>query len=225
LDKHLAGLLNVEPPEEPPPPKEPPPPREIPPWTNKWLYIGMSGSGSLGFFALSDDVEGEVAGMPLGYGAGAHLALQVARNLAIQVEARFSQDSFEYTVAQGGKEYRSSFASGSLMLPALFKLVWRSRSALFALYGGAYMTLPLGSMDYESDVDAAGSYQFAAPVGITGGVDFGIKLGPGALFLDARYSHDMGNTSINDDDGTLAVYSRSKASLSLGYEFGLFEKK
>jgi TolB-like protein len=212
LDRQLANLLGIELPEE------------IPPWANKWLYIGIRGGGSLGFFTLSDDVAGEVGGIPLGYEAGAHLALQIARHLAIQVEALYGQDSFEYTVKDGG-EYRSSFTSRSLMLPALAKLTWRSRRFLFALYGGAYMTLPIGQMDYESDIDAAGSYQFAAPVGATGGVDFGVKLGPGALFLDARYSHDIGNTSMSDDDGTLALYSRGKASLSLGYEFGVFDKK
>jgi TolB-like protein len=225
LDRRLANLLRVEPPEELPPPQEPPPPREIPPWTNKWLYIGIRGGGSLGFFTLSDDIEGEVGPASLGLEAGAHLALQIARNLAIQVEALYGQDSFEYTVAQNGKEYKSSFTSNSLTFPALLKLTGRSSRVLFALYGGAYMTIPLGQMDYESDIDAPGSYQFAVPVGVTGGVDFGIKLGPGALFLDARYSHDLGNTSISDDGGTLSVYSRSKVSVSLGYELGLFTKK
>jgi TolB-like protein len=225
LDRRLANLLNVEPPEEVLPPKEPPPPRVIPPWTNKWLYIGLRGGGSLGLFALSDDIEGEVGGIPFGFEAGAQAGLQIARNLAIQVEALYGQDSFNYRVTQNGKEYKSSFASRSLTLPALLKVTGRSSRFLFALYGGAYLTIPLGTMNYESDIDAPGSYRFAVPVGVTGGVDFGVKLGPGALFLDARYSHDLGHTSISDDDGTLSVYSRSKASISLGYELGLFNKK
>jgi TolB-like protein len=212
LDRRLANLLGVKLPEE------------IPPWANKWLYVGIRGGGSLGFFTLSGDIEGEVGGLPFGFGAGAHLGLQITRFLAVQVEALFNQDSLEYTV-QDDKEYQSSFASRSLMLPVLGKFTWRTGRFLFALYGGAYMTIPLGAMDYESDIDAPGSYQFAVPVGVTGGADFGVKLGPGALFLDARYSHDLGNTSISDDDGTLSVYSRSKASISLGYELGLFNKK
>jgi TolB-like protein len=226
-DKHLAGLLGITLPEEETPPEEPPllreplPPMKPPSWTNKWLYIGIRGGGFLGRFTLSDEVEGEIGTVSPAYEVGGHLALQIAKNLAIQIEALYSQDSFGYAY---GKVYESSFTSRSLMLPALFKLVWRSRHILFALYGGAYMTFPIGQMDYTSNIDTGGSYQFAVPVGATGGADLGVKLGPGALFLDARYSQDIGNTNISDSEGSLAVYERSRVSVSLGYEFGLFGK-
>jgi TolB-like protein len=217
LDGQLANLLRIA------PPKEPSPFAEIPPWANKWLYIGVRGGGSLGFFTLSDDIEGEAGAIPFGFEAGAQAGLQIARFLAVQVEALLSQDSFEYTSSDWGN-YVSSFTSRSLMLPVLAKFTWRSTRFLFALYGGGHMTIPFGRMDYKSNLDESGSYQFAVPAGVTGGADFGVKLGPGVLFLDARYSRDLGNTSISDDGGTLSVYSRGKASISLGYEFGVIDK-
>jgi hypothetical protein len=211
LDRTLANLLGVKPPEE------------IPPWANKWLYAGIRGGGSLGLFTLSDDIDGTAGPAPLSFGAGAQASLQITRFLAVQVEALYARDSFEYTV-QYERSYHSSFTSSSLTLPALVKLTWRTKRFLFAGFAGPYLTIPIGAMEYESDIDEAGSYRFAVPVGISGGAGFGIKLGPGALFLDARYSRDLGNTSISDEGGTLAVYSRGKVSFSLGYEFGFIDK-
>jgi TolB-like protein len=213
LDRRLANLLGIRLAEE------------IPPWANKWLYFGIRGGGSLRLYSLSDDIEGDLGATPLSLEAGAQLSLQIVRFLAIQIEALYTRDSLEYTGdTSQGNTYQSSFASSSLLPGALVKATWRTRRFLFAAFGGAYMTIPLGQIDYKSDIDEDGSYDFSVPVGVTGGVNFGIKMGPGALFLDARYSKDLGNTSISDSGGTMAVYSRDAVSLSLGYEFGIFGK-
>jgi hypothetical protein len=170
-DRQLAGLLGIRLAEE------------IPPWADKWLYIGIRGGGSLRFYALSEDVDGETGAASFTYEVGAQLSLQIVRFLAFQLEALYTQDSFEYITED---TYNSSFKSSSLMLPALAKVTFRTKRFLFAAFGGAYMTIPLGQMEFESDIDDPGSYDFAVPVGLTGGVNFGVKLGPGALFLDAR---------------------------------------
>jgi TolB-like protein len=201
------------------------PPREILSWANKWLYFGIRGSYSLRMYELSDSVEGIGDDAPPSFEVGAQLSLQLTRVLALQVEALYTHDYFQYDYDYGTLiDHGGSFAADSLMLPALIKLAWRSPHILFALFGGAYMTIPMGSMEYNS-IGFGDYYEFSVPVGITGGLNFGVKLGPGALFLDARYSRDMGNTSISDDYGTLAVYSRSMVSFSLGYEFGLINRK
>jgi hypothetical protein len=199
-------------------------------WKNKWVYFGIRGGGSMRRYTLSEDLAG-TADIGITYEAGALVGFQVSRFLAIQAEAVFTGDKVVYgsdddtlqTYVED--EYTASFNSMSLMIPVLAKVTFRPGIFLLAVYGGAYYTLPLGDMQFESDDDGKSSYKFSVPIGVVGGLDLGIKLGPGALFLDARYAADLGNTSISDGKGNLAVYSRQMLSFSLGYEIGIINRK
>ncbi|MDR0635805.1 MAG: hypothetical protein LBF87_01845, partial [Treponema sp.] len=88
-------------------------------------------------------------------------------------------------------------------------------------FGGGYFSLPLGKLKVGDD----GSFDASIPLGVVGGVNLGFKIGPGALFLDARYAMELGKTSISDGKGNLAIYSRAMASFTLGYEIGIITRK
>jgi hypothetical protein len=60
------------------------------------------------------------------------------------------------------------------------------------------------------------------PLGLTAGLNVGVRLGPGNLFFDLRYSFDFGETRRVDEEFS---YVRSMLSLSVGYSFKLNEKK
>jgi TolB-like protein len=191
-------------------------------WKRNWLFVGARGGASMRLYTLSADVKGDVEPNSIAIEAGAQVGLQITNFLAFQVEALFTTDKLSYS-GEGFKE--ASFQYSSLMFPALLKLTFRPATFLVAAFGGVYITMPLGDMQFESDVDESAAYTPSVPLGYLGGVNIGIKLGPGVLFLDARYAAELGGTSINDGKGDLNVFSRGMISLSLGYELGLINKK
>jgi TolB-like protein len=214
LDRRFATLLGVE-------IQEIQVEKELPSWSNKWLYFGTRGGASLRFYTLSGDIKGDVEPNSITYEAGVHLGLQITRFLAVQVEALYTADKVSYS----GEGYEASFESQSLVFPALVKLTFRPGNFLFAVFGGGYYSLPLDKLKASSDVDEAASFDMSIPIGVVGGLNLGLKMGPGALFLDARYGMELGNTSIKDDKGNLAIYSRTMASVTLGYEIGIITRK
>ena len=220
MDRRFANLLGVEfaaAAEPTATPEKVAPEKAAPSWANNWLYFGVKGGASLRFFTLSDDVKGDVEPNNITYEAGVHLSLQFTKFLALQVEALYTADKVSYS----GAGYKASFESQSLMFPALLKLTFRPGSFLFALFGGGYFSLPLGKLKAGDD----GSFDASIPLGVVGGVNLGFKIGPGALFIDARYAKELGNTSISDGKGNLAIYSRAMASFTLGYEIGIITRK
>jgi hypothetical protein len=69
------------------------------------------------------------------------------------------------------------------------------------------------------------SYNYTTPMGFIAGGNIGVKLGPGTLFLDIRYAGDFEDIAIYGDWGSRAVYKRSLIFYSLGYEFGIGNRK
>jgi hypothetical protein len=116
------------------------------------------------------------------------------------------------------------------MIPLILKgTFWFGRFLVEPL-AGLYVTLPLSRMTtsiegIEGDspyTPGKSGYTYSVPLGFTAGADFGIHLGPGTLFLDARYSADFGNTVNADTDDM--VYRRSMVSITAGYRFGLLKR-
>jgi hypothetical protein len=171
--------------------------------------------------------------------------------LSLQVDAIFTKDMVRYDGEQtywyvkdgeqksSSKSYKASFESWSLEIPILLKLLVMpqelniaGRQMFIAPFGGIYITIPLAPltdpMKYTSNMytyDKNVTFDYSTPIGWIAGTNVGIRLGPGDIFIDIRFSQDIGNTSIEDDtDQWLQIYRRSKASFSLGYEFGLGHK-
>jgi hypothetical protein len=62
-------------------------------------------------------------------------------------------------------------------------------------------------------------------LGWTLGGSAGMKLGPGALFVDLRYMADFEGTRIQRKGSIIEAYSRGMMAFSLGYEIGLMNIK
>jgi hypothetical protein len=144
------------------------------------------------------------------------------------------------------KLFEDTFESMSLTLPIMVKGTFWFDRFLVAPMAGLYLTLPLGKMNgpvMVPKLDDAGNavtnddgeelfepkdadtpFKYSVPLGFTAGATLGMRLGPGNLFLDARYSIDFGKTVLKLEQET-TVYRRSSLSVSLGYEFGLLKKK
>jgi hypothetical protein len=201
-------------------------------WKRKWLYFGVRGGFAYRDYKMSeDDFDPEIikaeAGLP--YEFAAHIALQFAPVLALQVEGIYTYDTVDYSGITGpvggvSQNFKASFDSASVMIPVLLKLQGRPDIFKLSIFAGGYYVYRRGKMTYEIDGRKT-EYDYEVPFGFLAGLDFGFKMGPGVLFLDARFAMDAGKTSIKDLTGnSFALYQRMMGSFTVGYELGLFEK-
>jgi hypothetical protein len=124
---------------------------------------------------------------------------------------------------------------------------------MLAPYGGAYFYLPLSEAQSRSnrikdnidktkygeepdpalyrEQDTLRVSVDGVPLGMTFGFYTGIRMGPGALVIDLRYSRDFGTLVFKDQDGKNTLngqyiaIDRNKFTLMVGYEIGLFKHK
>jgi hypothetical protein len=139
----------------------------------------------------------------------------------------------------------------SLTFPLMLKVEFHYGPLMLAPYGGAYFYLPLGDAQSRSnrikenidtsrhgeepdpalyrEQDALRVSVDGVPLGMTFGFYTGIKMGPGALVIDLRYSRDFSTLTFKDQDGKDTLngqyigIDRNKFTLMVGYEIGLFK--
>jgi hypothetical protein len=214
-------------------------------WKYKRLYLGLRGGLSSRFYK-TPWVDPYVANdtQRFTFEAGMQIAVSLADFFDIQAELLFTRDTVPFRgfdhqydpVTDGTNlvEFSETFESLSLMIPLLLKFSFKPGPFLVAPFGGAYFTLPLGKMNGSGGAPAfdtipaskRGAYDASLnlPVGFTVGFSFGVKLGPGLLFTDIRYSQDIGATNIDASNGVRS-YNRNMASFTLGYLIGFIDRK
>jgi TolB-like protein len=202
-----------------------PRPRRAPTWRDKWLWLGGIAGYSLPTYSLFDSTGDPSIGnrdfdfVPTFYGG--YLSFQPLSFLALQVEADYISD---YFTVDYGSDFRITYESESLMIPALLKLTLRPGIFLLQGYGGAYYNLPLGKLSY-STASSNGKFEVLPSLGWIAGGSIGIWIGLGVLYFDARVGDSFGHTKISDGQQTIDVYKRFLTSYSIGLEFGLFNKR
>jgi hypothetical protein len=209
-------------------------------WKSRWIYLGLRGGISPRLYAFEGDLLTEL-------GFTWETALQAEfqflrfpwgqRNvfLALQGEGILTMDKFSLPDADGNISEKAFF---SLMAPLLLKVNYRPGPFALSLYGGVYYIwyLPVNDSGEEAIQPALreginpGFPDFFDSLGIldslgySAGFKFGVKVGKrGTIFLDLRYSSDIGITEIGGPSPV--SYRRHVPSLSLGYELGLFNRK
>jgi TolB-like protein len=195
------------------------------------FYLGLRAGLSAQFYDLNPEFWDGRIDEEESYGSmelSAQMSLQLANFFALQVETVFfAADSYfvipNYAPLSSSSSTYSvntiTLSYSAMMLPVLGKFTFRPGSFLLAVFGGIYFTIPFTAMT----LDVSGteySYEFTPPMGLIVGGNAGIKLGPGTLFLDLRLSGDFTDTELTGDFGSRAVYRRTLAIVSLGYEFG-----
>jgi hypothetical protein len=108
----------------------------------------------------------------------------------------------------------------SLLIPLLIRAGASLGPVQLTGIVGPYYTLALGDMKLTSSSSmGGGSAQepWVGSFGAMGGAIVGFRLGPGALFADARYAYDFAESKTKEDkDG---VYQKSAIQFGLGYAF------
>jgi hypothetical protein len=199
-------------------------------WKNKWLYFGplLGGSGRL---YQSEDNGPNTMG--ISYDFGLRLEFQFVTfipqtgffSFSLLTGAGFTFDQTDYQKnitnidpITGLIDPVDPFVPTtkndslqSLHLPLALKFNFKPGKLTMSLYGGGYFILPLTETEYSP-----------LPLGIMGGLNFGGKAGPGILYLDAFYGLDLGKKIIESPD---ISYTRSMFTFSVGYAFGLLDRK
>jgi TolB-like protein len=209
-DRVLTGLL-----------KEGGPPTSPDDWKNKRFYVGARAGLSPGFY---DSVGGLFPSATslnggLSFNAALYGAVYVISLFEVQVEAFISADSFD---VQKNSTYKS-VAYTSLDIPLLAKLVWRPAIFMLQGYIGAYMSLPLGQVTIKHSNGTLSADYGVIPGFVVGGGG-GVKLGPGVVLGDIRYSGDFSALTATISGSSREISLRGKLAFSLGYEIGLMQK-
>ncbi|MDR1617930.1 MAG: hypothetical protein LBS06_02635 [Treponema sp.] len=202
----------------PPAPSPPARPRNDNP--DYWLYLGLRGGGSWRPYAEGGESFFEGAGLAdqaFTWEGAFQASVRLLPFLALQGEAVFTQDRiFSRDV---------EISSYSMMFPLLVRFIIRKNNVTFSPLGGVYYILPVGDMEFSSSgVSVFSSWNHPLPLGYTLGLSAGIKLGPGDLFFDLRYSGDLSAAEIDNVAGS-KLYTRNMVSFTLGYEFGFINRK
>jgi hypothetical protein len=186
-------------------------------WKHKWFYPGIRAGVSFCDYTLNAPGSNARADMYTTFTVSALLEVQLFQFLALQTEAVFSED----TVAISGTPTGDiSLQAYTLTVPALLKFTWRPKTFYLATFAGPGFVLPLGQLNMTTR-GASGSYDFSSTIGLTAGVNIGLKAGSGGiLFLDARYHRDFDFVRFDNS----AQYRRNTLSFSLGYQHGMIDK-
>jgi hypothetical protein len=188
-----------------------------------WFSAGVRAGVSLHFWALSNDITGDVDNPAIGFEPAVQGTLHFNDYIAVQAEVALSRDRVSYSGNDPEEgPFSASFESWSLQIPLLARFTYSNPDKIgkFVLGGfaGININIPLGDMKLNSDLYGDSSYRFSIPPNYVVGINPGMRLGPGLLFLDIRFYGDFLKTAIHDNSGTLALYSRNTVSFSLGYE-------
>ncbi|MDR1899475.1 MAG: hypothetical protein LBQ55_05660 [Treponema sp.] len=197
---------------------------------NRRLYLGLRAGVSAGPYSLTGGGGYASAAQDYAYEAAFLAAWRPLAWLSVQAEAVFAMDAFTLrsakTAGAAYLAYTDRMRAMSLMVPLLVKFPLRHNSLLFSPYAGACYILPLGDMTRETNnPEGAGGgapWTMSPPLGVVAGLELGFRLGGGLAFTDLRYNAGLGSAKM---DGDPLAYTRSRFTLSLGYQFALFGRK
>jgi hypothetical protein len=194
-------------------------------WKNKWLYLGGQIGASPGLYVPDGNGPWSLGvGFNVGFRAEAQFltfsiketfaSLSVRLGMDFNLEKATYRDlSWNASADQHVEYIPIGFSSSCLTLPLVLRANFKPGKFIISPYGGAYFILPLGTSTYD------------LPLGYTLGLNAGRKAGPGLLYLDLQFSSDIGTATIPATDALPAInYHRRTLAVTVGYEFGLFDR-
>jgi len=188
---------------------------------DKWLYVSLRGGPAIKLLAKPnrDAINSNYPEIDKAdrFGKNWNIAVSAAwmlpdtalftSPLGVQAEGIFVMDLSE------------DFKEMSFIFPLMLRYhAFRKGTAAITVLGGAYMGLPL-----SGDI----LYYSKKLWGITAGVNFGNKVGPGYVYLDLRWLGDLTNSysTATGHPPPYPGYRRNLISITVGYEMGFINKR
>jgi hypothetical protein len=195
-------------------------------WWGRWFFLGLRVGPSFSgyYFQEAPNYRGGYSGEFSGEG-GLVAELRLFRFLSFQLEALLTFDVFNAvkTTPRDSVQDVSSdvFTTMSLMFPVILKIPFGFEKFALSFYAGSYFLLsPQEWWGFASGEKIEG-FSTSFPLGFIVGADMGVPLGPGELFVDLRYSRDLGTAVIQNGPR----YTRDRINVALGYKFGLIKRR
>jgi hypothetical protein len=191
-------------------------------WKYKRIYTGLRLGAGIHNYNTNNGDYGAGEGASVSFDFAGQITVQLLYWFGLQYELAGTADRMTTALPVGEKTAACSFASSSLVMPLLARFTVRPANYAFSLIAGPYVQIPTGDMTWgtgNSEFTSAMNVQ----LGAVAGASAGLKLGPGVLFLDARYWQDFDQTRIRDRNALHPVYNRSMATVNVGYEIGFID--
>jgi len=178
-------------------------------WRNKWLYVGASAIWSPRIYkGIGTDTQTNL----FSFGGGISAELQVFNFLSVGTGLEFAQDMVKIS----DKEEKASL----LEIPVLMKLVLKPGTwFMIEPYAGVQFNIPFESDTYKP-----------SGVSMLAGLQYSVKAGPGAFFVDARFGMDLSDSTIkvqtaSNSKGEEKSFNRTTIHLGVGYKIGAIQRK
>ncbi|MDR1221183.1 MAG: PorT family protein [Treponema sp.] len=205
-------------------------------WKQKKAYFGGRAGAVMNMFSLGDTnsfyEKGKVEQPQFSFNGAGQFAWQMSGWASIQAEFIFFTSKMEWSYEKDLQTVTTS----DIVLPLLFKPTFWIGDILISPFVGPYLKFAWGSYKWErfdawgTSRSGEGEVVFEVFGGISVGLETGWKIGPGFLFLDARYFFDGGRSRLGSGTtGELlyqqsaekksSVYRMHNIMLSIGYAF------
>jgi hypothetical protein len=188
-----------------PPPPEPEPAGISDDWRQKWWYGGAFACWTPRVYTGTYQ-SANIANFSFGLAT----EIQFLNFMSFETGVELAQD-WVVVSPDDDVEYRGHI----LEIPALLKAVLKP-AAYFMIepYAGIHLNIPL------NDLTAPPLFSWTA------GAQYGVKAGPGAVFVDARFVMDTGDSTVTmKPGGEPYLYQRYTVKLAAGYKIGVFPRK
>jgi len=166
-------------------------------WRNKWLYLGLAATWTPRFYIVGGNSKyyGDPHG---GFSAEFHFLNFLSFETGVELAADWPEKIYDIDTM--------------IEIPFLLKFVIKP-NAYFMLepYAGAYFNISLRKTTVPSLFSWLAGFQY------------GVKVGPGAVFLDGRFAMDIGDTKVWAGNNPIP-YKRYLFHIGLGYKYGLFQR-
>jgi hypothetical protein len=169
-------------------------------WRNKWVYItaGVFWSPRLYFGAAR-------ASNPVQFGAGLAVELQFLNFMSVEAGIEYSEDYV-------GIDESVNFKSAVLTVPVLLKFPLKP--------GYHFMIEPYGGITINTSSNTETQPPLLA---WCVGINYGIRAGGGAVFIDARFAADLGESYVDRKTYPgVQPYQRYIINVGVGYKYGFF---
>ena len=174
-------------------------------WRNKTLYAGASAIWSPRIYTSESSSAHLVS-----FGGGLFAEYHFLNFLSVEAGFEIATDMFKVTSSGSG-----NYTNILLEIPVLVKYVIKPGD-FFVLepYAGAHFNIPFG----KSTVPPL--------ISVLAGFQYGVKAGPGVVFVDPRFSMDIGESAISKESTFKDIsFHRYIIHLGIGYKIGFFTKR
>lgn len=189
--------------------------------TQAQFMIGPTVGLNISNIKLNDLEEGQSLNPISGISFGAVANIDLAKNLYLQPELRYSQQGAINEFADSTGIYESKAQINYIAIPILLKYSFKINEDInLFLLGGPRFSYGIGKVSITEDGD---SYKETfEEVGFKKsdlGLDFGLGLQFGNFTLDGRYT--LGLSNLNDEEDEDFKASHRIIGINLGYFFSL----